>query len=362
MPVDGAPDASLGDFLLESGLARDGESAVWTLLPGGASCVVWRVDLPGRGLCVKRALAKLRVAAEWLAPVERNASEWAWFEVLRDIAPNAVPLLLAHDTRRGVFAMEYLHPDRFLLWKQLLLDGHCDPEVAAAVGSLLGRIHAATANDTGIAARFATDTIFYALRIAPYLLATAERRPEVSQELHDIAAHTQQMRRALVHGDVSPKNILIGPRGPVFLDAECAWYGDPAFDVAFCLNHLVLKALVRTDMTADLSHAFAALCEAYFSGVDWEARDGLEQRVGRLLPALMLARVDGKSPVEYPGNAQQGTVRSFALDRLRSGSADLKDFYPSWRKHLGGWRRTAAIVPIHLKNLEKSAGRLSDYT
>lgn len=98
-----------------------------------------------------------------------------------------------------------------------------------------------------------------------------------------------------MHGDVSPKNILIGPRGPVFLDAEGAWYGDPAFDVAFCLNHIVLKALVRADMASDLSRAFSKLCGAYFSQADWEARDGLEQRVGRLLPALMLARIDGKS-------------------------------------------------------------------
>jgi hypothetical protein len=160
MPIDGAPDVSLGDFLLESGLARDGESAVWTLLPGGVSGDVWRVDLPGRSLCVKRALARLRVAAECLAPVERNASEWAWFEVARGVAPNAAPLLLAHAARRGVFAMEYLPPDRFPLWKQLLLDGHCDPEVAAAVRSVLRKIHAATANDTDIAARFATDAVF----------------------------------------------------------------------------------------------------------------------------------------------------------------------------------------------------------
>jgi len=335
MPDDGAPDSSLKNFLVESGLVRGDETAGWTLLPGGVSCDVWRVDLPDRSLCIKRALARLRVAAEWWAPVERNATEWAWFEVVRDIAPEAVPRLLAHDARRGVFAMEYLSPDRFPLWKQRLLEGRCDPAVAAAVGNILGRIHAATANDSRLAAQFATDTSFHALRIAPYLLAAAEQRPEVGQELRDIAAHTQVTRHALVHGDVSPKNILIGPGGPVFLDAECAWYGDPAFDVAFCLNHLVLKALLRPDMARDLSRAFGALCKAYFSQADWEARDGLERRVARLLPALMLARVDGKSPVEYLGGAQQDIVRGFAIDRLKANYADLANFYPVWRKYLG---------------------------
>src|SRR3546814_8703169 len=88
-----------------------------------------------------------------------------------------------------------------------------------------------------------TDSIFHAIRLEPYLLATARAHPDRAAALESVAAETAATKRALVHGDVSPKNILVGPAGPVLLDAECAWYGDPAFDLAFCLNHLLLKCL-----------------------------------------------------------------------------------------------------------------------
>lgn len=98
---------------------------------------------------------------------------------------------------------------------------------------------------------------------------------------------------------ISPKNILVGPGGPVILDAECAWYGDPSFDFAFCLNHLMLKCVERRASTPDYLAAFDALAAAYLAAVDWEPKAGLEARAARLLPALFLARVTGKSPVEY---------------------------------------------------------------
>ena len=117
---------------------------------------------------------------------------------------------------------------------------------------------------------------------------------------------------ALVHGDVSPKNILVAPRGPVFLDAECAWYGDPAFDLAFCLNHLVLKSFWVPQPR--LPECFDALKDGYLSRVTWES--GLEERVATLLPALLLARVDGKSPVEYLDEEKRGQVRQLARRML----------------------------------------------
>ena len=108
---------------------------------------------------------------------------------------------------------------------------------------LLGKLHAGTAGNARVAERFATDTLFHALRIEPYLEATALAHADLAPQLEGLAARTAGNRIALVHGDVSPKNLLVGPNGPVFLDAECAWYGDPAFDVAFCLTHLLLKCI-----------------------------------------------------------------------------------------------------------------------
>ena len=195
---------------------------------------IWRIDLPGGAICVKRALARLRVPQDWRAPVERNAFEVAWMEVAGEAVPGAVPRLVAVDDAAKLFAMEFLDPGTHPLWKAQLRDGIAEPRVAHAVGERLSRIHAATAGREDVAARFRSDAIFHAIRLEPYLLATARRHPDLAPRLEALVARTAATRLALVHGDVSPKNILAGPRGPVFLDAECAWYGDPAFDLAFC--------------------------------------------------------------------------------------------------------------------------------
>src|SRR5690606_4961795 len=135
--------------------------------------------------------------------------------------------------------------------------------------------------------------------IEPYLRATALRHPDLAGSLEAIADATIAGRYALVHGDVSPKNILVGPDGPIFLDAECAWYGDPAFDLAFCPNHLLLKGAWKPQWRAGYLECYRKLSGAYLSGVDWEPAAAFERRCSRLLPALWLARIDGKSPVEY---------------------------------------------------------------
>jgi aminoglycoside phosphotransferase (APT) family kinase protein len=146
---------------------------------------------------------------------------------------------------------------------------------------------------------------------------------------------TRTTRYALVHGDVSPKNILIGPQGPVLLDAECAWWGDPAFDLAFCLNHLLLKCLWNPPVRDAFLPAFDAMSQAYLAGVDWEARQSIEARAAALLPGLLLARVDGKSPVEYvTDGAHQALVRGVAAALLLRPVEHLGDVRDSWREAL----------------------------
>jgi Ser/Thr protein kinase RdoA (MazF antagonist) len=138
-----------------------------------------------------------------------------------------------------------------------------------------------------------------------------------------------------VHGDVSPKNILLGPDGPVLLDAECAWYGDPAFDIAFCLNHLLLKCLWVPQSRAAFIACFDALSGAYLSGVDWEPRAALEARAAALLPGLLLARVDGKSPAEYlTTTRQKDAVRKVATTLLLRPPARLIEVRDAWNEEL----------------------------
>ncbi|SKG67741.1 Putative aminoglycoside phosphotransferase [Mycobacteroides abscessus subsp. bolletii] len=303
-------------FLVSQGLIHPGEPANWTALTGGVSSDLWLVESAGRSLCVKAALETLRVADDWHAPVRRNSAEYRWLAYTGRLAAGHVPQLLAHDEAAGFFAMEYLPPERYPVWKTELMAGRVERETARAVGDLMGRLHAVSASDPGVPQAFSTDEIFAALRIEPYFETTARRNPISADRLRALAGRTASTRRALVHGDLSPKNILVGPHGPVLLDAECAWFGDPAFDPAFCLTHLLLKSVIRPESAAALRWAAEALLGAYLQHADWEPASDVEARVTTLLPALLLARVDGASPVEYLAPQQQAAVRTWAISQL----------------------------------------------
>ncbi len=334
--MNGTPETALVEFVLDHKLAEPGEPMGWTRLTGGVSSDLWRLELPGRCLCLKRALAQLKVAAVWRAPISRNAAECAWLRYAARHIPDNVPAVLADDPEAGLFAMAYLPPERYPVWKAQLLAGQIDAAVADAVGRTLGRLHAVSAGDAAVAREFATDGNFEALRIDPYLRATAHAHPDLADVLDELARRTAGTHLALVHGDVSPKNILVGPAGPVLLDAECAWYGDPAFDLAFCLNHLLLKCLAVPAGRAVLRESAEGLVRAYLAEVTWEAVADLEDRVTSLLPALLLARVDGKSPVEYLTTpADRDFVRRTARTLLSAPPPRTADVIEHWHAELG---------------------------
>jgi tRNA A-37 threonylcarbamoyl transferase component Bud32 len=326
------PEA-FAEALRELGLAAGGPLH-GVPLAGGVSSDIWRIDLPDGAVCAKRALAKLRVAADWQAPIERNRYEARWMQVANAALAGCAPRLLGQHPRLGVLVMAYL--PRHVLWKRQLLDGDAEATTARAVGQALARIHAHAAARPALAADFDSQAIFFDIRLEPYLLATAQRHPDLAAPLAALVAQTQAHAVTLVHGDVSPKNILVDARGPVFIDAECAVWGDPAFDLAFCLNHLLLKCLWRRAASAAYLQCVDALAAAYLAEVDWEAAAALERRAARLLPGLLLARVDGKSPVEYlDQDAQRATVRHVAGALLRQPVARLHDVARAWGGALG---------------------------
>lgn len=320
--------------LRELGLAGNG-ALTGTPLTGGVSSDIWRIDTPDGPVCAKRALARLRVAADWRAPIERNLFEARWMRVANAAQAGCAPRVRGQHPALGVLVMDYLPPSQYALWKQRLREGQADRATASAVGRTLVSIHAHSARHRELAADFETDRIFFDIRLEPYLLATAERHPAHASRLRELVEATRSHRVALVHGDVSPKNILLGPAGPVFLDAECAWWGDPAFDIAFCLNHLLLKCLWNPAARDALLGAFETLANAYLEQIDWEPRVSLEQRASALLPGLLLARVDGKSPVEYlTSDLQRDAVRHVARTLLRQAPARLADVAAAWRTEL----------------------------
>jgi aminoglycoside phosphotransferase (APT) family kinase protein len=311
------------------------EEARLTPLAGGVSSDIYLAETGRRRFCVKRALARLKVAALWEAPLERNGAEAAWIRTVSAWLPNAAPAILGEDPELGLFAMTYFPPRDNPVWKTELLSGMVDAGFAEIVGRELALIHARSAADPALPSAFANDATFEQIRLEPYLRATGRAHPDLAGRLNGLADATLRAKRALVHGDVSPKNILHGAGGPVFLDAECAWFGDPAFDLAFCLNHLLLKCLWTPAATSGFLACFDAMAHAYVSQVDWEPPAELEARAARLLPGLFLARVDGKSPVEYiTTDADKDRVRRVARALLRSPPTHLDAIRQAWTREL----------------------------
>ena len=325
-------ETDLPTFLIDLGLVLPGDAIEATPLAGGVSSDIVLVTTgSGRRFVVKRALARLKVATVWEAPLGRNAAEAQWIRTVTRWLPEAVPTLIAEDPRHGLFVMDYLPTGTHPVWKAELMAGHVDAAFARAVGAAVVGIHRRSTTLPGLARDFANEATFEPIRIEPYLLATARAHPDLAARLEAVAERTLATRLALIHGDVSPKNILHGPRGPVFLDAECACWGDPAFDLAFCLNHLLLKSMLREDRREACLGCFATLTETYLDGVTWEAREAIESRAADLVQAFLLARVDGRSPVEYLDEAQRDRVRRTARAMLLGRVETLADIAGRWR-------------------------------
>jgi aminoglycoside phosphotransferase (APT) family kinase protein len=320
----GKSPETVARIFVELGLAKSGELPHITPLTGGVSSRIFRVDVAAGSFCLKQALPQLLVAKEWKVPVERVFAEIDWLKTAEKIVPGNVPRVIGQDNATKSFVMDYLAEDH-VVWKSDLLAGRVDVAIAKAVGDVIGRIHAATAHSSVMAARFATDENFYAIRLEPYLAETARMHPILASSLDRLIERTQNRRVVLVHGDLSPKNILVSPRGPVLIDAECAWFGDPAFDLAFCLNHFVLKAAHKPRLVHDFMTLFTGLATAYFAHVTFEDANELESRIATLLPALALARVDGKSPAEYLDEEGRTRLRNASITLLHQPVSRLED-------------------------------------
>ena len=313
------------DLLRADGVVRHCESRL-VPLTGGVSSEIYLVEDGDDRFVVKRALAKLKVAAEWFADVGRNAHEREFIRYVSRFLPTAVPALRESPEGRDYFAMEFLG-DGFQNWKQLLLKGEASVEHAAQAGELIAVIHRQSAGDEEAKCLFDTTANFIQLRIEPYLLATGVKHPDLQPLFEAEAARLAATRECLVHGDFSPKNILVNGGRMVLLDCEVAWYGDPAFDLAFLLNHFFLKALLH----APQEPGFRSMISAFWTAYQTTRRTPeLGARVAHLLLMLMLARVDGKSPVEYLDAPRQELVRDFVRTQLQAAHRSVSDLADAW--------------------------------
>lgn len=290
------------DYLAGRGLLEPGCPAAVRPLAHGVSNVVLAVEAGGFTGVVKQALPRLAVAEEWLAKRERTLTEAAALALVAELTPGAVPGVLDVDSDRCVAVVELAAPG-MRNWKTALLAGEADPTVAARLGGLLATWHGETEHQADVARRYGDAEAFEQLRIDPYYRTVMRRWPALARPIGELVEELLDARRCLVHGDFSPKNVLVGPGSLWVIDFEVAHFGDPVFDLAFMLNHLMLKAIHRP---ADLA-AYRGCAEAFLDAYRREARPGyLFGHVG----ALMLARVDGKSPAEYLSDPERLTART----------------------------------------------------
>lgn len=311
-------------YLVERGLLTpaNAESVVVESLGGGVSNIVIKVSGGGmgeNGLVLKQSLPKLRVEEDWFADRERIFRERAGIDYLALQCQHegdgrrdwTIPRVVDEDRDNYLFTMTSA-PGDGANWKEQLLGGHIDSNVAERVGSMLGKIH----RGTMVLGRDVPDSLrefedldcFVQLRIDPYHRATAAAHPELASVLEREAGAMLPApgdRRALVHGDFSPKNIIVSGNGvgaQVFLlDFEVVHLGNPVFDLAFMLNHLTLKAIHRKDWAERYCAAGRGFWNAYVDEASDGVGDvdGLEHDTVRQMGALLLARIDGKSPAEY---------------------------------------------------------------
>jgi aminoglycoside phosphotransferase (APT) family kinase protein len=289
-------------YLRQAGILPPGVRAKVEVLSGGVSSAVFRVEYQSTAIVVKQALPKLRVSDEWLSRVERSATEARAAAVLNHLLPDESVLPPLHvDKVHSLFVMPSA-PRGAETWKAKLMRGDLSAATARRVGQLLGVMHQRSRQEPGLREAFADRQDFIALRVDPYLVVTAQRRPPLARA---IIRHTERMlsvTECLVHGDYSPKNLLVSPDRAdhvVLLDHEVTHWGDPAFDCAFCLTHLHLKACTFPMRTRDHLELARLFWGSYLASACPADACALERDSVGLLGCLLAARVDGKSPAEY---------------------------------------------------------------
>ncbi len=313
-------------YLRSRGLLPPGVQPEVQVLGWGVSNILLKVTWGQGCLVVKQSLPKLRVEDDWFADRSRIYRETECMQLLgRLLERGRVPQVLYQDRENYLFVMTCA-PAHGALWKEQLLRGEVDISIAARVGSLLGRIHQQTHDDPAVRDQFIDHEPFVQLRIDPYHWTTARRHPDVAQEVQAEAQRMLEVKTALVHGDYSPKNVIVADGDVMLLDFEVVHYGNPVFDLAFCLNHLFLKSVFNRHIRKSYFQAVSSFWRGYTQAATFADPQELEVATVRQLGCLMLARIDGKSPVEYIKDAPtKELVRGTAKVLIRGACRTLHE-------------------------------------
>lgn len=382
LALDKLDSAEVGSYLAAQGVLDSATVVTVEALGGGVSNIVLRVTTPTQCLVLKQALPELRVEAYWPSRIDRALREAEALRIVAGHLPGGVvPEVHFIDEENFIYGMSCA-PASATLWKEDLLAGTVEVPVAVAAGRLLAQMHAI--QEPAVRQRFIDDEVFWQLRVDPYYNTTAEKHPSIRPVVEHAIAQMKKRKTALVHGDYSPKNMFVlreeahsrsvfstvarglaprsglgvggakkmdsrlrgndgvsappdslaGENGGIrtnpilLLDFEVVHWGDPAFDLAFCLNHLLIKSIVNSHIQEAYFQSVTALMAGYnetLPEVDWAE---LQAETRLQLGCLMLARIDGKSPVEYiTDEPTKESVRRVSFFILHERPATMDDIY-----------------------------------
>ncbi len=306
---------TIQEYLVKSNLAGKFDKPFITPLSGGVSCSVFKIILDDKKWVIKQALEKLEVAVDWFSDIERIHREHEVMEALFPLMPRgSVPKVVHVDYNNHIYLMTCAE-ENALTWKEHLMNGNFDETLAVKAGCLLKELHESSSRiSEKNKLRFSDQTYFIQLRVDAFHRHVIQNHPSLTKEIELLIKEVTKNKECLVHGDFSPKNMLVeGNNNIVLIDYEVAHWGNPVFDVAYCTGHLMLKGL-HLNKQAEAVHLIHTFIAAY------------NKKMNNFIPHLglmLLARMDGKSPVPYiKDEGIKNTIRKVAISFIKGNNND----------------------------------------
>jgi 5-methylthioribose kinase len=321
-------EGSVVTYLSQRGLST-GDATVETLT-GGVSCVVLAVSNADVDLVVKQALPELKTKAKWVADQRRAIVEADAMQVYHSITPDSVPELIDCDEKEFTLTMSRL-PRSCTNWKIDMLEGRIYPEMGDKLGKILAAWHNAAAVSDEIKEKFMEGSLFEQLRVAPFYRAVMDKNPDLQPVISVLIDEITSLKITLVHGDFSPKNIMATPdHRPIVLDFEVAHIGNPVFDLAFLLAHLLCKIIRATQ--PDEKDLLVETAKQFIASYQQTTRLSVAASLSHHIALIALARVEGVSPVNYLDAPAQQRLVALTKSTLLDSDMTFTELFESAAK------------------------------
>ena len=295
-------------------------------LTGGVSSEVYHVKTNKNNYCIKRSLKRLLVKKKWIANTNRIKFEYLWLKHCQNILKRNIPNTYEFNNKKKYIVMEYLKTSQYKTLKQLYFNKIININTIRSISKHLYKIHSNSSNYKTKKTFEGNYKNFYDLRLDPYFNEVGRVYPKYKGYIKKINENYIKHSNTLVHGDFSPKNILVGKNKIIYLDAECCNFGDPVFDLVFFTNHLLIKSIFFKDKSQEFIKLYISFYKEYLSNLSTKNFNSYIDRIIKMTPIMLLSRVDGKSPVEYINKVKiKNIIRKKSFLLLDSKISSLND-------------------------------------